>query len=296
MKENKGSLSLHGIILCFCLCTVSVQAENRHYPAELVGASWQIVPSVFECELSQTIPDFGEAIFYNQAGESLIFKLEATNPVIGQGPGSMLSQPPPWMHGRPEKALGSINLLGGQTPVVLEQKMADAIMAELRAGKVSVFAGPASFNPRQSVSVRVSPAEFTLAYADYQACLEHLLPVNFAQVGRSTIRWKSGSADLDADARLILDNIVVYAKADSSVNGFEVDSFTDTAGDRMDNLRLSERRAFMVTNYLISKGVDSTQIVTRAHGEREEYLLVKNESSAADRNRNRRVNIVLLRS
>lgn len=292
----KAILVKLGIAVCLTGSVMPLQAENRHYPAELVGASWHILPSVFECKLSQSIPDFGEAVFYHQAGEPLIFKLQATNTVMGEGPGSLVSQPPPWMHGVNEKPLGSMVVTGGQTPVKLEQKMADVVMAELRAGKVPMFTGPASFNPRLPISVQVSPAQFTLAYADYQRCLEHLLPVNFAQVGRSTIHWQEGSPDLDDNGKQVLDNIVLYAKSDPSITGFEVDSFTDTAGDRMDNLRLSERRAFLVTNYLISKGLDSTTIITRAHGEREEYLLVKNEKNAADRNRNRRVNIVLLRS
>jgi len=63
---------------------------------------------------------------------------------------------------------------------------------------------------------------------------------------------------------------------------------------RRDNLLIAQERAFLVTSYRIDKGLDPEVIATGAHGEREEYLIVSPEKIFTDRNRNRRVNIVML--
>jgi outer membrane protein OmpA-like peptidoglycan-associated protein len=162
-------------------------------------------------------------------------------------------------------------------------------------GMMPRLSGKSALSNFESVEVTLSPLRFQAAYQSYQRCYKSLLPANYAQINRSTIFWPSGVKSLNTQAMRLLDSIVLYSAADDSIVGFEIDSFTDTAGERRDNLLIAEERAFLVTNYLIGKGIDPEIIATRAHGEREEYLIVNPEKSLADRNRNRRVNIVMLR-
>jgi outer membrane protein OmpA-like peptidoglycan-associated protein len=178
--------------------------------------------------------------------------------------------------------------------IQLEEDTANLLIAEMLTGMMPRIVGKSAYTNFESVAVTLSPLRFQVAYEFYQNCSDSLLPANYAQINRSTIFWSSGAKSLSAKSMQLLDSIVLYSRADDSIIGFEIDSFTDTAGERRDNLLVSEERAFLVTNYLIRKGIDPEIIATRAHGEREEYLIVSPEKTQADRNRNRRVNIVML--
>lgn len=299
MRVNKDcsltlSLGLSLLILATELFAQSMGAADI-YQAPLHDATWLNASSVFECRINQDIPLFGDAVFYHRAGEDLQFKLTSLGNTLSEYQVQLRSVPPPWKLTASEKHFGFIDVLDAQT-IRLETNGARQMMSEMLAGMMPTFSGRSAFDPEKPVDVIVSPLRFKQAFAEYQRCEASLLPVNFDQIQRSTLFWPSGARSLTASAKQLLDNIVLYANADPSVIGFEVDSFTDTAGERRDNLLLSEERAFLVTNYLIAKGIDSERIATRAHGEREEYLIIKSEKSASDRDRNRRVNVVLLRS
>lgn len=178
--------------------------------------------------------------------------------------------------------------------IQLEEDTANLLIAEMLTGMMPRIVGKSAYTNFESVAVTLSPLRFQVAYEFYQNCSDSLLPANYAQINRSTIFWSSGAKSHSAKSMQLLESIVLYSRADDSIIGFEIDSFTDTAGERKDNLLVSEEHAFLVTNYLIRKGIDPEIIATRAHGEREEYLIVSPEKTQADRNRNRRVNIVML--
>jgi outer membrane protein OmpA-like peptidoglycan-associated protein len=272
-----------------------LMAETHRYQASLHEADWQVSASVFECRLFQTIPGFGEAEFVHQAGEALEFRIDSYADVVDGGDLVLRSEPPPWNFKRQAVVLAELEAVQNPARVAFDTMMARRLISEMLVGMVPTLSGRSSFAHDQLINVGLSPLRFKAAYNSYQHCAGDLLPVNYEQVGRSTLFWPSGSRQLTAEARQLLDNIVLYSRADERVVGFEVDSFTDTAGETRENLLLSEERAFLVTNYLISQGVDPETIATRAHGEREELLVVNPERTAADRNRNRRVNIVMLR-
>ena len=299
MRVNKDCLLKLSLGLWMGALASSLIAQTSTtadiYQAPLHDAKWQSASSVFECKLNQAIPLFGDAIFYHRAGEKLQFELAARDSTLSDSRVQLRSVPPPWKLESQEKHFGFIDVSPSDS-VRLKTNGAKQLMSEMLAGMMPTFSGQSAFNPEKPVEVIMSPVRFQQAFAEYQRCAASLLPVNFDQIQRSTIFWPSGASALTSSAKQLLDNIVLYANADQAVIGFEVDSFTDTAGERMENLLISEQRAFLVTNYLISKGINPERIATRDHGEREEYLIVKSEKTASDRDRNRRVNVVLLRS
>jgi outer membrane protein OmpA-like peptidoglycan-associated protein len=299
MRVNKDCLLKLSVSLWALLGAAELWAQGSDagdvYQAPLHAAGWQTVSTVFECSLNQPIPLFGNATFYHRAGQRLEFNLAANGSTLSEYHVQLRSVPPPWKLSASEKHFGFIDVLEGGL-IRLNSNDAKQMMSEMLAGMMPTFTGRSSFNPEKPVQVVVSPLRFQNAFTEYQRCAAGLLPVNFDQIERSTLFWPSGARTLTSAAKQLLDNIVLYADADPSVIGFEVDGFTDTVGERRENLLISEERAFLVTNYLIASGIDPERIATRAHGEREEYLIVKPEKTAADRDRNRRVNVVLLRS
>ncbi len=117
--------------------------------------------------------------------------------------------------------------------------------------------------------------------------MSHEIP-HFGQTERSTVFWQVGQMTLDAASRELLDNIARYILADAGVFSVQITGFTDTAGSARDNLEASRVRAFQVHQYLVDRGVNEAMLETRFFGEVEDYLIVRNERTDADRDRNRR--------
>ena len=80
------------------------------------------------------------------------------------------------------------------------------------------------------------------------------------------INWNLGSATLTSAAKRIIDGRLLPILKDGVAVAIE--SHTDSRGSASSNQDLSERRAQAVTNYLISKGVNPSQLTGNGYGER----------------------------
>ena len=79
------------------------------------------------------------------------------------------------------------------------------------------------------------------------------------------VNWELGSATLTAASKREIDaKLLPVLQNGVSV---EIASHTDSRGSKESNRSLSERRAQAVTNYLISKGINSSRIVSNGFGE-----------------------------
>jgi len=79
------------------------------------------------------------------------------------------------------------------------------------------------------------------------------------------VNWNLGSATLTAASKAEIDKVLLPILADGV--SVEIASHTDSRGSASSNRSLSERRAQAVTNYLISKGINSSRIVSNGYGE-----------------------------
>jgi outer membrane protein OmpA-like peptidoglycan-associated protein len=79
------------------------------------------------------------------------------------------------------------------------------------------------------------------------------------------INWNLGSATLTTEAKAEIDSKLLPVLQDGV--SVEIASHTDSRGSASSNRALSERRAQAVTNYLISKGINSSRIVSNGYGE-----------------------------
>lgn len=277
------------------LCTSTVLANGLAYYADFERADWEVSGSIFECRMSQEIPLYGEAEFYRQAGMPLLFSLSAHENEMAVGKALLTSAAPAWRQGVLDHDIAYVDVSEGKKPISLESKETRLVLAELVGGMMPTVVRHAWYNEASSVSVSVSPVNFAAAYEQYQDCVKDLLPVNFSQVERNTIYWRNGQMELDTKTRQLLDNIVAYAHGDMTVNSIQVNGFTDTSGTSQQNLEISRQRAFLIHSYLVNKGINEEMLETRYFGETEEYLIVRNEKNAADRDRNRRVTVLLRR-
>ncbi|QCI11051.1 OmpA family protein [Pseudomonas putida] len=267
----------------------SLPAGALTFQTRMENVAWKVEGDQFECRLIQPIDGFGSGEFVRRAGEQPVFRLRSDSNVLGAGSATLLAAAAPWQPGRGDVNLGAVRMSRTGVLFTSSQGQASRLINGLLDGRSTVVRNYTGEGGR-AMEVRVLPVSFAKAYSDYQACAGKMLPMNFDQIRQTQVGFPGGGIDLDASARARLDVILDYLKADPSVNRIELNGHSDNSGNRLTNRDTSRRRALAVAEYLKAHGVPEEQISVRFHGER--YPLVKN-NSAANRARNRRVNIEL---
>jgi outer membrane protein OmpA-like peptidoglycan-associated protein len=268
----------------------SLPAMALTFQTRLESIEWKVEGDKFECRLAQPIADFGTGEFVRRAGEQATFRLKAYNSMLTGGSATLLAAAAPWQPGRGDINLGSVRLGSGEVLFNSSQIQAGRLIGGLMDGRSSVVRHYAA-DGRMS-EVRVLPVSFSTAYAQYQACVAKLLPNNYDQIKQSAVGFPGGGIELDASAKVRLQQMLAFMKADPTVNHIELDGHSDNSGNRLTNRDLSRRRALAVMDYLKANGVQESQITLRFHGE--QYPVVPN-TSPSNRAKNRRVIVQLER-
>lgn len=88
------------------------------------------------------------------------------------------------------------------------------------------------------------------------------------RVGVVPIYYTSGSAALTQESKRLIDKHIWSILKDDSTSVVEIGSHTDSQGSASSNLKLSERRAKAVVDYLGSKGISSKRLIAVGYGEK----------------------------
>ncbi|MFN8356740.1 MAG: OmpA family protein [Spirosomataceae bacterium] len=104
-------------------------------------------------------------------------------------------------------------------------------------------------------------------------------------VALNDITFETGKADLKPDSFEELDRLVTLMKDNEKIQ-VELSAHTDDVGNDDTNLKLSEKRAKSVMDYLVSKGIKADRMTSKGYGETQP--LVPNDSDE-NRAKNRRV-------
>jgi len=269
----------------------SLPAGAMTFQTRVENVAWKVEGDQFECRLIQPIDGFGSGEFVRRAGEQPTFQLRSDSNVLGAGSATLLAAAAPWQPGRGDINLGAVHMARTGVLFTSSQGQASRLINGLLDGRSTVVRNYRGEGGRP-MQVQVMPVSFAKAYSDYQLCAAKLLPMNYDQIRQTQVGFPGGGIELDSSARARLDVLLDYLKADPTVNHIELNGHSDNSGNRLTNRDTSRRRALAVADYLKAHGVPEEQITVRFHGER--YPLAKN-NSAANRARNRRVNIQLER-
>ena len=280
-------LFLFTLGLCF-----GMFAQGLTFQASVDETEWRLTLLIFECIFVQPIPDYGEAVFYHEAGEDLMFHLKVKKNLMGAGQAALAIEPPNWKPSHFAEDLGLVDIKRTTKPLNVDPMRANKMMQSLLKGMQPTFTRKAYYDGSEPIRVAVSSANFKSFYKDYLGCVTGLLPVNYRQVAKNRVFFASGQKGLNTKSKKKLDLIILYVKADPRVNAIYVDGHSDAGGRRYHNRRLSEDRANKVTDYMVKKGLDAAMITTRYHGER--YPVASNKTRKG-RNLNRRVTVRLER-
>lgn len=104
--------------------------------------------------------------------------------------------------------------------------------------------------------------------------------------------YVSGTTDPDPMSQRILDDLAVRLKNAPKTHVL-IEGFTDNIGEALANLNVSQKRANKVKEYLISKGVSPERLNAIGRGE---TRFIADNSNAAGREKNRRIEISFRRS
>ena len=136
------------------------------------------------------------------------------------------------------------------------------IQAKASFASIEVAAGQPPSKPARSDAVpKAEPA--AAASADSLRQDSDLDSLSDSPVSLQGVKFRYDSSELTDESRAILDRVAAVLRKQTHVR-HEVAGHTDSQGDRAYNLRLSQRRAETVRNYLISRGVDAGNL--KAHG------------------------------
>ncbi len=282
-----------GLMVTFALLLVAVStvASAVTFRAPIDGTDWQLQSSRFECRLSQPIPDFGEAVFEQRAGEALQFVLNSSQTSLLGRETLVYEESPVWLPGSSTREIGVVKTTA-KSNIRVDQKLASDMLVSLYKGQSAALTNARWYGTGEPVKVAISAVNFQSAYSSYIGCVAELLPVNYRQIARSAVLFPSAQWRLSDATKKRLDLIALYVQADNNVNAVFVDGHSDNLGRRLANRDLSRKRAEEVTRYLVKAGINEDMMTTRYHGER--YPVVKNRGKV-NRARNRRVTIRLER-
>jgi outer membrane protein OmpA-like peptidoglycan-associated protein len=80
------------------------------------------------------------------------------------------------------------------------------------------------------------------------------------------INFPTGGAELDSQNRAILQEMVRTAQGRQDIRRVRVEGHTDTCGNELNNMALSQNRAVSVANELVLMGVPREMIETVGYG------------------------------
>jgi outer membrane protein OmpA-like peptidoglycan-associated protein len=112
------------------------------------------------------------------------------------------------------------------------------------------------------------------------------------QIDLSEIQFAYSKAELDTDAMEVLDKVVAQLYKEPVGTVIEVSAHTDSNGTALGNMAVTQARADVVRNYLLSQGINAAQVKAQGYGS---ALPVAGNDTDAGRKQNRRIEITVLR-
>ncbi|HWO12861.1 MAG TPA: OmpA family protein, partial [Polyangiaceae bacterium] len=81
-----------------------------------------------------------------------------------------------------------------------------------------------------------------------------------------TIRFQTGSSEVEPGADKLLDQVALTLRAYPEIEHVRIEGHTDDTGPREVNMALSQQRAFAVKRHLVERGVSPKRLVVRSYG------------------------------
>lgn len=264
----------------------------EQFQAPVTDTRWQVVESPLECSLTQTIPGYGEAGFYQGNGSPLTLKFSTRTQPAKQAEVQFAIAAAPWQNSDEYLPLSRQLTHRGQTEFTLEGSLAQQALNFIQQGRFPIISYP-SQTYNQQIEASLSTVKLNDSLPAFQQCQTNLHPDTFSQVKNLTIYFKIEQSSLDSKAQKALTRLADYIKLDDSISQVKITSHTDNHGRRRINEPLSDARAITVRDFLVEQnGVDAGLISIRSHID---HQPADSNNTLLGRAKNRRAEITLIR-
>jgi outer membrane protein OmpA-like peptidoglycan-associated protein len=108
---------------------------------------------------------------------------------------------------------------------------------------------------------------------------------------KKKIHFATGRAEIRADSHIILDAVIDILANHPEIRKLRVEGHTDSVGSDASNMRLSQKRAQAVVDYLIAQGIPGDMLIARGYGE---TMPIAPNNTRRGREQNRRVAFTIL--
>lgn len=109
------------------------------------------------------------------------------------------------------------------------------------------------------------------------------------KIDLSAVEFEYSRAELNSDAVTALDQVLVELRQQPTMV-IEVAAHTDHGGTALGNLTVSQARAEVIRNYLLSQGIEAKQVRAKGYGSTRPIVA----HGSADSSRNRRIEITVV--
>jgi hypothetical protein len=281
------------VLSLLCLASISLPAHAYQFGAREDVAKWIAEPSTDRvCELHHPIPEYGEAVFSQRAGQALVFELNSMRPLAQTDNVDIHAVAPAWLHQIDSKHLGLLSSQTGLQPVFTAEPLASQILDELQGGLFPVITH-IGWSAQHPVEVAVSSVNFADAYTAFQTCVANLMPGDFGDIERTTVLFDTDKTLIKPLYQQRLKQVAAYVLKNDKINSVLVEGHTDSIWKKDYNIDLARRRAESVKQFLLEQGLPESRLEMSFHGETKPAAP---NNTPENRQKNRRVVIALDKS
>jgi len=276
-------------------------AADRFFMATLDNSSWVMTEStVLVCKLEHKIPQFGKAVFYQQAGRKMGLSLITQRQYPKDLAVDFRAVTASWKPQQSESMLASMKTTGFHDILKINQQQANDAFFGLYQGSLPSFFfyddKDSNYDHKNSelpIRVSLSMVRFRQALSEFETCVSKLHPDNFWDVRMTKVHFDHDEEfPKEQEEELVFKRMLAYLKVDPSIKSIRILGHADKTGSDCYNDNLSERRASYVYDLLIQNNVDFRKLSLQYYGEHQPLSKGDSLSALAD---NRRVSVILER-
>jgi outer membrane protein OmpA-like peptidoglycan-associated protein len=255
--------------------------------SELDQVQWQLSLNAFECKMTTDVETLGTVSIVKKAGYPEFIDVSSTIYTQKVKRYRLGSSKAPWG----VKILPDARWLGRTLP--LENKISVGVprfIRQLQQGDWGhIVLTYVDGDEMHAVLPSVNTSD---VFDGYYQCLSNISPFSYEQVRDRDLYYSGGSYLLNTQQKQEIAAIAKYISLDSLVTKVLIDGHSNSVGNFVNNLLLSQQRADDVYMYLMEAGIPTELMEVRSHGDR--YPL-KSDRTAYGREKNRRVNLRIIR-
>jgi outer membrane protein OmpA-like peptidoglycan-associated protein len=242
-----------------------LDTADLHHFEPGADVRWQVQASNVMCRMRQVVPQYGYVEFRQGVAQPFEFALYVDHPPGGSGVVQVSSEPPHWQHFIKAKKLGALEMESNDTVFTASAEWSRRLFIELNEGMQPVFRFWDAADASEDVEVYLSAIQFKDSLDKFYQCIEQLVKYDLKQVQLNVLHFNPDSSKMRKQTYEQLGEVLETTKVDSSINGVNLEIYTQRDGLEHYNFRLATRRAQAIRDYLIKHGVKEDIIFIKIH-------------------------------